>query len=185
MCWCKTKKTPDVSPFLTENLYKKSLGDDIPCLVDRAVDGFEFLVIVTCKNMIKLSSSVDGLDNGMIGLEQVACMCLRKILNSFDLKDYVTAIRLSEILFVFAKEHTSTIRLMDNTLRPFMNPSNRIEPELFLGIASHVKDLAPIYKSANNVLDWNRVAGVIASDGVIKIKELFILEYSKKILRNS
>ena len=185
MCWCKTKKTPDVSPFLTENLYKKALGDNIPCLVDRAVDGFEFLGIVTCKNMIKLSSSVDDLDNGMIGLEQVACMCLRKILNSFDLKDYVTAIRLSEILFVFAKEHTSTIRLMDNTLRPFMNPSNRIEPELFLGIASHVKDLAPIYKSANNVLDWNRVAGVIASDGIIKIKELFILEYSKKILRNS
>ena len=181
MCWCKTKKTPDVSPFLTENLYKKSL----PCLVDRAVDGFEFLVIVTCKNMIKLSSSVDGLDNGMIGLEQVACMCLRKILNSFDLKDYVTAIRLSEILLVFAKEHTSTIRLMDNTLRPFMNPSNRIEPELFLGIASHVKDLVPTYKSANNVLDWNRVAGVIASDGVIKIKELFILQYSKKLLKNS
>ena len=45
----KQRKTLDLSPFLTEKLYKKSLGDDIPCLVDRAVDGFEFLVIVTCK----------------------------------------------------------------------------------------------------------------------------------------
>lgn len=131
-------------------------------LMDEVVVAFEFIVSVSHGRKISLFSAI-GEDHLSV-ISSLVTVCVRKMLVSFDMGDYDTVTRLSETIVLVAHEQRENFRIMRIAMAPFAFASqgSMTSSELLLGIVAHIRALVPVYQYANDSLNWNRLAGVIA-----------------------
>jgi len=97
-------------------------------------------------------------------LVQLMEVCLRRMFVKFNIWDYASAQRLAESLIILITEREDSI-----IFRLSIYPCKYvlISPSLLYGIDNPVLRLIPIYKYANNALNWRRMATLFTNADII------------------
>jgi len=148
---------------------KTASKEEVDGLLNQLITGFEFVVSITDTRRIPFDKALEFSYFGIThqsyqGYSIYAVdVCLRKTLTSFDCGHYDEALRLSETIAVFIKNHSQMLESVEKSMVGFVPQSVMITPSLLSEVASYVKNLVPVYQFANEKLQWRRNSGLRAN----------------------
>lgn len=99
----------DRAPLFMKNIVGRKDGqtkaskEDIHGAMHEIVGGFEFIVSIADRLRIPFTNTVKKHGNFEVQFLHLIPTCVRKMLISFDFRDYDTALRLSESIYTFVR----------------------------------------------------------------------------------